>query len=84
MQRCDQCLVVGFDDRRPGDDENVPARLERGRHRPEHLADPASDAVPDHGSTEPLAGRQPEPGLVKVGPGEPSDQQGVRPGDAFL
>ena len=75
----DQCVVVGLDDRGPGDDEDVPAGLERGRHHPERLADPAPDAVPDHGSSEPLAGREPEPGLVKVRPDEPSDQQGVRP-----
>ena len=36
------------------------------------------------GSTEPLAGRESEPGLVQVVPDEPSDQQGVASRDAAL
>src|SRR4051812_50165823 len=76
--------MVGFDDRGPGDDEDVPAWLERGRHHPERLADPAPDTVPDHGSSEPFAGREPEPGLGEIGPDETPDEQWVRPGDASL
>ena len=41
-----------LDDRRPGDDQDVPAGLERGRHRPDRLAEPSPDAVPDHGAAE--------------------------------
>ena len=37
-----------------------------------------------HGSSEPLAGGQSEPGLVKVVPDEPSDEQGVASRDAAL
>ena len=39
--------MVGPDDRRPGDDEDVPAGLERGRHHPERLAESAADPVPN-------------------------------------
>ena len=44
-QRTDQGCVVGIDDRWPGDDENVPAGLERGRHHPERLSKPTPDPV---------------------------------------
>ena len=55
--RPDERVVVGFDDRRPGDDEDVPAGLERGRHHPERLAESPPDPVPHHGTTELVPGR---------------------------
>jgi hypothetical protein len=53
----DECVVVGFDDRRPGDDEDVPAGLERGRHHPERLTKSPPDTIPHHGTAELLPGR---------------------------
>ena len=46
-ERLDQCPVVGGDERRPGDEQDVPARLNVRRHRPEHPADAV--AGPDFG-----------------------------------
>ena len=79
-QRPDQRVMVGLDDRRPGDDEDVPARLERGRHHPERLAESAPDPVPDHGAAELSPGRQSEAGRLEVGPQEPGGEQRVGPG----
>ena len=76
----DQRVMVGLDDRGPGDDEDVPARLERGRHHPERLAESSPDPIPDHGAAELSPGRQSEPSRLEVGPQEPDGEQRVGPG----
>jgi len=55
--RPDERIVVGLDDGRPGDDEHVPARLERGRHHPERLAESPPYPVPHHSTAELVPGR---------------------------
>ena len=77
VQRSDQRVVVGLDDRGPGDDEDVPAGLERGRHHPERLAESPADPVPDDRSAESAAGRQAEARRLEVGPKEPGGEQRV-------
>jgi len=76
--------MVGRDDRWPGDDEDVPAGLERGRHHPERLAESTSDPVPDDRTTQSASGRDPEAGRREVGPQEPGGEQGVGPGRPLL
>ena len=83
-QRPDQRVMVGLDDRGPGDDEDVPAGLERGRHHPERLAEPPPDPVADDGAAELAPGRQPEPGRLEVGPQEPGGEERVGPGRSRL
>ena len=78
-QRTDQGCVVGLDDRWPGDDENVPAGLERGRHHPERLSKPAPDPVPDDRSAELSPGRQSEPRRLEVCPQESRRHERVGP-----
>ena len=78
-QRPDQGRVVGVDDRWPGDDEDVPAGLERGRHHPERLAKPAPDPVPDDRPAELAPGRQSEPRRLEVCPQEPCGEERVGP-----
>ena len=77
MHRSDQRVMVGLDDRRPGDDEHVPARLDRWRHRPEHLTESPADPVPDHRSAQAAAGRKPESRRLEVGPQEPGGEEGM-------
>ena len=72
----DQRVVVGLDDRGPGDDEDVPAGLERGRHHPERLAESTPDPVADHRPTELSPGRESEPGRLEVRPQEPGGEEG--------
>ena len=72
--------MVGLDDRGPGDDEDVPAGLERGRHHPERLAESPPDPVADHGAAELAPGRQPETRRLEVGPQEPDGEERVGPG----
>ncbi len=75
----DDCVMVGSDDRRPGDDEDVPARLERGHHHPEHLTEPPPDPVSDHRAAELSARRQPETGHLEVRPQESCVEERVGP-----
>ena len=72
--------MVGRDDRWPGDDENVPTGLERGRQCPEHFTEPATDTIANHRPAEHSAGRQPEAGRLEIGPPEPGGQEWVGPG----
>jgi hypothetical protein len=58
--------MVGLDDGRPGDDEDVPARLERGRHHPERFPKPPPDPVSDDCTTKLAPGRQSESGRLEV------------------
>src|SRR5437867_1712461 len=71
--------MVDSDDGWPGNDEDVPAGLERGRHHPECLAEPATDAIADHRTAEVSAGRQPEAGRLEIGPPEPGGQERMGP-----
>jgi hypothetical protein len=79
--RPDEHLAVGLDDRRPGDDEDVPAWLERGRHHPERLTESPARPVANHRAAQPPSSRQPEPGSPEVRPPESSVEQRVGSGD---
>ena len=76
-QRTDQGLVVGLDDRWPGDDENIPARLERGRHHPECLPKPTPDPVADDRPAELAPCRESEPRRLEVCPEKPCGEEAV-------
>ena len=78
--RCSERLVVGPDERRPGDDEDIPARLERWRHRPECHPESTPNPVADHRATEPSPGRQSETSSPEVRPSEPCVEERVGPG----
>ena len=73
-------LRGGLDDRGPGDDEDVPAGLERGRHHPERLPESATDPVADHRTAEGATGGQSEAGRLEIGPPEPGGKQRMGPG----
>ena len=79
--RSDERVAVGIDDRRPGDDEDVPAGLERGRHHPERLTESPARPVANHRAAEPPSRRQPEPGRPEIRPPESSVEQWVGSGD---
>ncbi len=76
--------MVGPDDAGPGDDEDVPAWLERGRHHPERLSESAADPVPNDRTSQLASGRDPEASRREVGPQEPGGEQGVGPGRSLL
>ena len=84
MQRSDHGVMVGLDDARPGDDEDVPAGLERGRHHPERLSESAADPVPNDRASQLASGRDPEASRREVGPQEPGGEQRVGPGGSLL
>ena len=75
--RPDEHVAVGIDDRRPGDDEDVPAGLERGRHHPECLTESPAHPVAYHRAAQPPSRRQPEPGRPEFRPPEASVDQWV-------
>ena len=79
MQRCRQRFVIHREDRRSGDDQDVPARLERGRHHPERLTESPAHSVPDDRSAELASSREPEARLLEVGPADSNDQQRIGP-----
>jgi hypothetical protein len=72
--------MVGPDERRPGDDEDIPARLERWRHRPECHPESTPDPIADHCAAEPSPGRHSEPSHTEVRPSEPCVEERVGPG----
>ena len=72
-------VVVRVDHSRPGDDEDVPAGLERGRHCPQSLAKSPTDPVADDRAAELAPGRQPEPRRFEVGPQEANEEERVGP-----
>lgn len=79
---CDRLgeLFVGCrHERRAGDDQNVPAGLERGRQSPECLAEAAAKPIADDRSADLSTGRQSEPGISKVRPQDSYDEEGVGP-----
>ena len=78
--RPDECVMVGSDDRRPGDDEDIPARLERWRHRPECHSEATPNPIANHRAAEPSPGGQSEPSRPEVRPSEPCVEERVGPG----
>jgi hypothetical protein len=79
--RPDEHVALGLDDRRPGDDEDVPAWLERGRHHPERLTESPARPVANHRAAQPPSSRQPEPRRPEIRPPKSSVEQGVGPRD---
>jgi len=79
--RPDEHVALGIDDRRPGDDEDVPAGLERGRHHPERLTESPAHPVANHRAAQPPSSRQPEPGRPEIRPPEAGVEQLMGSGD---
>jgi len=83
MERARQRLEVRAYYRRSGDDQNVPAWLERGCHHPERLTKSPAHPVPNHRSAELASGRQAEACLLETSPSDSNYKQGMRPDDSL-
>jgi hypothetical protein len=71
--------MIGIHDPRSSNDEDVPAGLERGRHRPKRLAQSPSNPIADDCAAELAPGGEPEPRHLEVGPQEAPGKERMGP-----
>ena len=70
--------LIGPDDRRPGDHQNIPARSQRREQRPDLHPESPPNAIPDDRRAEGPSGRQAEPRYPKLGPEDSCGEERVR------